>query len=134
MCSWVPAGPFCSACFVGETEYDDTLVAQTGTDVLSGSGLAGSLSDMAASTVWPHQASSFTALLSGGASFNGQSGNVTILAEGTTSTAGVTSGTFTVVSGGTGGGALATLAGYGTFTSLGQPAGTLKLTEHLVLS
>jgi hypothetical protein len=83
---------------------------------------------MLLSTVWPYLASSFTAVLSGTLSFSGQSGNVTILAQGTTSTAGVTSGTFMIVSGG---GGLATLAGYGTFTSLGQPAGTLQLTEHL---
>jgi hypothetical protein len=113
---------------VGVTEYNDTLVAQSGTDVLSGSGLTGSLTDMLLSTVWPYLASSFTAVLSGTLSFSGQSGNVTILAQGTTSTAGVTSGTFMIVSGG---GGLATLAGYGTFTSLGQPAGTLQLTEHL---
>jgi hypothetical protein len=116
---------------VGVTEYNDTLVAQSGTDVPSGSGLTGSLSDMVLSTVWPYLASTFTAVLSGSSSFDGQSGNVSILAQGTTSTAGVTSGTFMIISGGTGGGGLDTLAGYGMFTSLGQAAGTLQLTEHL---
>ena len=36
-----------------------------------------------------------------------------------------------VTSGGAGNGGLSTLAGYGTFSSFGQPAGTLRLVEHL---
>ena len=51
--------------------------------------------------------------------------------HGTTSASGRTRGTFLVISGGTASGALGTLAGYGTFSSRGQPAGTLRLVEHL---
>jgi len=62
-------------------------------------------------------------------SFGGQTGSTTIRFYGTTSK-GVTFGTFLVVAGGTGVG-LPTLAGWGTFTSAGQPAGTWSLVEHL---
>jgi hypothetical protein len=117
--------------FFGVTEYGDTLVAQSDTDALSGSGLTGSASDQILSTVWPYGAASFFGEVTGTLTFNGDSGDVALAVYGTTSTSGVTSGTFLVVSGGAGGGGLGTLAGYGTFTSAGEPAGTLALTEHL---
>ena len=47
---------------------------------------------------------------------------------------GSTSGTFLITSGGESIGTLTTLAGYGTFSNWGQPAGTLGLVEHLKIS
>ena len=63
--------------------------------------------------------------------FDGHSGIVAIEAYGTTSADGATYGTFLVTSGGFGAGGLDTLAGYGTFSSYGEPSGTLRLVEHL---
>lgn len=60
---------------------------------------------------------------------------MTIRAYGTTSANGVTKGTFVVTSGGTPvDGGLETLAGYGTFSSWGRPAGSLSLVEHLKIT
>jgi hypothetical protein len=56
------------------------------------------------------------------------------MACGRTSAGGVTRGTFLITSGGAVNGALANLAGYVTFSSTGQPAGTLRLVEHLTLA
>jgi hypothetical protein len=67
-------------------------------------------------------------------SFDGQSGSTTIRAYGTASPNGVINGTFLVTSGGASNGGLGTLAGYGTFSSEGQPAGTLALVEHLKIT
>lgn len=53
---------------------------------------------------------------------------VNIEAYGMTSADGSSSGIFLVTSGS---GGLATIAGYGTFSNSGEPAGTLGLTEHL---
>jgi hypothetical protein len=79
--------------------------------------------------------STFTAIDNCSCSFDGQSGSVTIRAYGTTSASGATRGTFVVVSGGgPSGGDLSTLAGYGTFSSWGEPAGSLRLVEHLRIS
>jgi hypothetical protein len=59
---------------------------------------------------------------------------VAIRAYGTASPSGVLSGTFLISSGGGSVGTLSTLAGYGTFSSWGQPAGTLGLVEHLKIT
>ena len=56
------------------------------------------------------------------------------MAYGTTSRHGVTRGTFLISSGGAVNGGLANLAGWGTFSSVDQPAGTLRLVEHLTLA
>lgn len=64
-------------------------------------------------------------------SFDGATGSATIEAYGETSAHGSTSGTFIVISGGAGNGGLSTLAGWGTFSSAGEPAGVLRLVEHL---
>jgi hypothetical protein len=74
---------------------------------------------------------SFTAVDNCACSFEGQSGTVTIRPSGTVSPNGSESGTFLIGSGGASSGGLATLAGYGTFSRWGQPAGTLSLVEHL---
>jgi len=79
-------------------------------------------------TVHPNGSESFLAFDTCTCSYDGQSGTVTIRAYGTTSANGFTRGTFLITSG-TGG--LATLAGWGKFSSYGQPANTLGLVEHL---
>jgi hypothetical protein len=56
---------------------------------------------------------------------------VTIEAYGTVSAHGLTQGTFVIRSAG---GALATLAGHGSFTSAHQRPGRLLLVEHLKIS
>ncbi|MBV9207297.1 MAG: hypothetical protein JO037_18285 [Actinobacteria bacterium] len=58
-------------------------------------------------------------------------GTTMIRFYGTTTPRGLTYGTFLVVAGGAQAGGLAKLAGWGTFTSAGQPAGTWRLVEHL---
>ena len=58
-------------------------------------------------------------------------GTTMIRFYGTTTPRGLTYGTFLVVAGGAQARGLATLAGWGTFTSAGQPAGTWRLVEHL---
>ena len=66
--------------------------------------------------------------------FDGQTGTITIRAYGTASPSGSTCGTFLITSGGGSVGTLSTLAGYGTFSSWDQPAGTLGLVEHLKIT
>lgn len=60
-----------------------------------------------------------------------QAGSTTLRFYGTTTPNGLTYGTFLVTSGGAGHGGLSTLAGWGTFTSAGQPHGVWRLVEHL---
>lgn len=87
------------------------------------------------STTYPDGWSKFTGYLNCTCSFDGQSGAITIRVYGTTSPSGFTFGTFFVTSGGasvTPG--LQTLAGGGTFTSKGEPAGSLAVTEYLAIT
>ena len=87
---------------------------------------------MVVATVSPSGWESFEAFDTCSCSFDGQTGTVSITAYGTTSAERRTWGTFLVTSGGsvrrrrTG-----TLAGWGTFSSRHEPAGTLRLVEHL---
>jgi len=136
----------------GVTESGDKILGAVTNDVLKGSGLTGSITysssfslgnsgEAVLSTTHPDGSSSFTAYITCDCNFDGQSGNVTIRAYGTTTSYGATSGTFLITSGGpfvvgplptvvlTGG--LGTLAGYGTFFSWG---GVLGLVEHLGLT
>ena len=129
------------------TESGDTLFAALNSDVLAGTGLTGSISavfpptmtaplgstgEILVGTEHVDGSESFEASDNCTCSFDGQSGPVTIEAYGTTSDHGVTDGTFLIVSGGAlYGGGLDALAGYGTFSSWGEPAGTLRLVEHL---
>ena len=94
----------------------------------------GSTGEVVVATIHPDGSQSFEALDNCACSFRGQTGTVTIMAYGRTSAGGVTRGTFLITSGGAVNGALANLAGYGTFSSTGQPAGTLRLVEHLTLA
>lgn len=114
----------------GKTKSHDKLLGEKNKDVLAGSGLAGAVKEQLLATVFPGGSESFAAQDTCTCSFDGQSGTVVIRAYGTASSSGV-SGIFLVVSGGAGSGGLATLAGYGTFSSAGQPEGTLSLVENL---
>jgi hypothetical protein len=115
----------------GKTKSHDKIIGEKNKVVLAGSGLTGAVKEKVLVTAFPGGNQSFTAVDKCTCSFDGQSGTVSLRAYGTTSSTGVTSGTFLVTSGGTGSGGLATLAGYGTFSNAGQPAGTLSLVEHL---
>jgi hypothetical protein len=134
----VPLGP-------NVTESGDTLVAELNNAILAGRGLTGSVTvvpgaplgstgEVVVATIHPDGSQSFEALDNCTCSFRGQTGAVAIMAYGTTSRHGVTRGTFLITSGGAVNGALANLAGWGTFSSAGQPAGTLRLAEHLRLT
>jgi hypothetical protein len=121
------------------TSSGDRLVADMNTDVLSGSGLTGPGSGEFLATIHKRGSGSFVVADSCGSkvapvsvcNFDGSSGTVTFVAYGKTSVRGSTSGTFLITSGGKGHGGLSTLAGYGTFSSSGQPAGSLLLVEFL---
>jgi Protein of unknown function (DUF3224) len=134
----VPLGP-------NVTESGDTLVAELNNAILAGTGLTGSITvvpgaplgstgEVVVATIHPGGSQSFEAFDNCTCSFHGRTGAVAIMAYGTTSAHGVTRGTFLITSGGAGHGGLATLAGYGTFSSFGQPAGTLRLVEHLKIT
>jgi hypothetical protein len=138
-----------TATFVTQAESTTTSSGYTITAVLNdftlkGSGLTGSgtanpsllpqpSGDAVLSTVYPNGSRSFIAYDScDSCSFGGQTGTTTLRFYGTTSAGGVTYGTFLVTFGGAvPSGELQTLAGWGTFSSAGQPAGTWKLVEHL---
>lgn len=86
-------------------------------------------------TGYPSGWESFTAYLTCNCHFRGQSGTVGIRAYGTVSPSGVIRGRWLVTTGGgpvTG--ALSTLGGYGTFSSVGEPSGTLGVTEHVAIT
>jgi hypothetical protein len=136
-----------AATFVTQAESVKTTSGYTITAVLNdftlkGTGLTGSgqatpstlpapSGDAVLSTVHPDGSSSFIAYDScDKCSFGGQTGTTTLRFFGTTTAHGLTFGTFLVTGGGTGIG-LPTLAGWGTFSSAGQPAGTWRLVEHL---
>jgi hypothetical protein len=135
-------GPSQVSLNLGTTESGDALAAEVNNVVLGGSGLTGSETfdptqpigssgEAVAVTKYPNGSEAFTAFDTCACSFQGQSGTVSIRAYGTVFPNGWTSGTFLIASGGASGGGLATLAGYGTFSSRGEPAGTLSLVEHL---
>jgi hypothetical protein len=129
------------------TESGNTLVAEFNNVVLSGrGGLTGSITvvpggqpgmngETVVASVGPDGSESFEAFDDCACTFQGQSGPVSITAYGTVSANGVARGTFLITSGGgTVGGGLDTLAGFGSFSSLGQPAGSLGLVEHLAIT
>ncbi len=134
----VPLGP-------NVTESGDTLVAELNNAILAGTGLTGSITvvpgaplgstgEVVVATIHPGGSQSFEAFDNCTCRFHGQTGTVAIMAFGRTTAHGVTRGTFLITSGGAGHGGLSTLAGYGTFSSFGQPAGTLRLVEHLKIT
>jgi len=119
------------------TESGDTLYGEINSDTLSGSGLTGTIAEQVLETTLPDGNSSFTAFDSCSPCwFDGQMGAASIEAYGTTSADGLTTGTFLITSGGGGYGlgGLDTLAGWGTFSSVGQPENSLSVSEHLELA
>ena len=134
----VPLGP-------NVTESGDTLIVNLNNAIIAGAGLRGSVKvvpgaplgstgEVVAATIHPDGSQSFEALDNCTCSFRGHTGTVAIMAYGRTSKKGVTKGLFLISSGGAANGGLATLAGWGTFSSVGQPTGTLRLIEHLALT
>jgi len=121
------------------TSSGETLVADNNSDVVTGTGLTGPVSEELLATIHHNRSDSFVAADSCGTitppivhcTFDGHSGTVAVIVYGRRSVHGSTTGTFLIISGGRGGGRLSTLAGYGTFSSRGQPAKTLLLVEHL---
>jgi hypothetical protein len=128
------------------TSSGDTLNANLYNFTLTSTGLSGtgtydstkppgSTGAAILSTTYPDGWTSFEGYLNCACSFGGQTGSVQIRIYGSTSPSGKTFGTFVVASGGAlSPGSLSTLAGYGTFTSKGAAAGTLKVTEHVAIT
>ena len=128
------------------TASGNTLVAELNNVVFTGNGLTGSATvvpgaplgqsgEAVVASVRPDGSEAFEAFDTCTCTFHGQSGTVSIDAYGTTFANGATYGTFLITSGGaTVGGGLDTLAGFGTFSSFGAPAGSLRLVEHLAIS
>jgi hypothetical protein len=139
-------GPTVETLQLGVTASGDTLVAQLNNVRFAGSGLEGILTvdldqppgatgEAVLSTVRPDGSVSFTAFETCAVcSFQGHHGSVALRVYGTISTGGVITGTFLVASGGAGNGDLSTLAGYGTFSSVGEPEGTLATVSHLEIT
>lgn len=130
---------------LGTTASGDTLLGQLNNVTLAGAGLTGTLTvdltkppghtgEAVLSTTHPDGSASFEADLTCTCSFQGHSGTLRVVAYGTTTEDGLSTGTFIVASGGPGNGGLATIAGWGTFTNDDRPAGTLGLKEHLKLT
>jgi hypothetical protein len=118
----------------GVTESGNTLLGQTATATFGGSGLTGTAMEKTLVTVFPDGSSAFNAIDKCSCRLAGESGMTRIRAYGRSSADGLTTGTFLIVAGGAGLGDFGTLAGYGTFTSAGEPQGTLKVVEHLGLN
>ncbi len=130
---------------IGTTESNDQLAAEVNNVVFGGGGLTGtatydptqplgSSGEAVAVTTYPNGSESFTAFDNCTCSFGGQTGAVAIRAYGTVTPNGSVNGTFLNTTGGGSVGDLTTLAGYGTFSSWGQPEGTLGLVEHLKIT
>ena len=135
---------------LGVTQSGNTLGAELNNVVFAGTGLTGAVTavyppttadplgstgETVITTVQPDGWESFQANdVCAACTFNGQTGSTAITAYGMVSPGGVISGKFLVTSGGAPSDGLSTLAGYGTFSSWGQPPGTLGLIEHLKLT
>jgi len=119
----------------GVTVAGDTLLGDLNTAVYSGSGLTGNVSGKALLTSQANGWTTFLDLDTCTCTFAGQNGTITIRAYGTIAPNGTTWGTFLVTAdGGITGDPLTTLAGWGTFSSWGQPSGTLRLDEFLKIT
>jgi hypothetical protein len=127
------------------TESGYTITAVLNDFTLTGTGLTGSgtvnvkllpapSGDAVLSTVYPDGSKSFIAYDTCKCTFGGQAGTVLLRFYGKKSANGVTHGIFLVTSGGAANGHLATLAGWGTFSSAGEPAGTWRLVEYLAIT
>ena len=124
------------------TASGNTITAVVNDFTLTGAGLTGSgtvnvkllpmpSGDAVLSSVHPNGSALFIAYDACKCMFGGQSGTVMLRFYGKKSAHGVTRGIFLVASGGAANGHLATLAGWGTFSSAGEPAGTWRLVEYL---
>jgi hypothetical protein len=124
------------------TESGYTITGVLNDFTLTGTGLTGSgtvnvkllpapSGDAVLSTAYPNGSALFIAYDTCKCTFGGQAGTVLIRFYGKKSANGVTHGVFLVTSGGVTSGHLGTLAGWGTFSSAGEPAGTWRLTEYL---
>jgi hypothetical protein len=122
------------------TKSGFTITAVLSNFKLTGTGLTGSgavdlkllpapSGDAVLSTVYQNGSRSFIAYDTCQCRFRGLRGTVLIRFYGTTTPYGFTYGTFLVTSGGAANGKLAGLAGWGTFSSVGQR--TWRLVEHL---
>jgi hypothetical protein len=118
----------------GQTESNDTLAGEKNTVVLTGTALTGSVKEKVLVTIFPNGSQSFMALDLCTCSFHGHSGTVAIEAYGTQTVSGVVTGYFLIVSGGTGHSGLGKLAGYGTFSSVGQPHLDLSTVTYLKIT
>ena len=114
----------------GKTSSGDTLVGTQGTAKLTGNGLTGPTVTKSLATIAPDGSGSLLSEDLCTCSMNGHHGMVTILAVGTVTASGAESGTFQLIATN---GAFKMLAGWGTFTSAGQPKNTLSITEYLGL-
>jgi hypothetical protein len=130
---------------LGKTESGNKLLIALNDGIFTGSGIQGSITvnlrrplgktgEVIVITVHPDHSQSFLVIDRCKCSFAGHSGILRIFAYGTTSLDGITSGTFLIASGGAANGGLSNLVGYGTFSSFGQPAGTVHLIEHLIIT
>jgi hypothetical protein len=131
---------------IGTTSSGNSIFALFENFTIGGSGLTGSgtynpseppgsSGEAFLATQYPNGSVQFTAYISCDCSFGGQSGTISIRAYGTTAANGYTSGTFLVTSGGgPAPGSLTTLAGWGTFSSAGEPSGSVRLVEHLAIT
>jgi hypothetical protein len=118
------------------TEAGQELSVQQSTAVDTGFGLDGTVTAETVFTSNTNGVTSFEDIDTCSCSLWNKSGLTELRAYGTTQPDGTTTGTFLVfvggiVPGGPSLGAFATLAGYGTFTSVGAPAGSLRIVEHL---
>ena len=130
----------------GTTESKDKLFAELDNFAITGAGLRGSgtynsseppgsSGEAFLATEYPNGSVTFTVFDTCNCSFGGQRGTITIRAYGTSTAKGLTTGSFVISSGGgPTRGSLRTLAGYGTFSNVGEPAGTIRLIEHLAIT
>ncbi|HUA48615.1 MAG TPA: hypothetical protein VMA77_25510 [Solirubrobacteraceae bacterium] len=127
----------------GSVAYDSATLGSPSASVLTGcfgGTCAGSPGEMYLGTVSPSGLTRFTLKITCACSLGANSGEAGIEVYGTSLPNGQSFGTFLITSGPdvfagppltvpTGG--LGGLAGYGTFSSFGEPSGTVRLVEHL---
>jgi hypothetical protein len=119
---------------LGTTSSGLTVSEAKADAVLNGTGLTGSFIAKKLENTTANGSSKFYLLVAGKLSFAGATGHTEALFVGSTTTKGYTSGTFQIMVGGRTSGALGTLAGWGYFSSAGEPSGTVYLIEHLAIT
>ena len=91
----------------------------------------GQSGELVLGTAYPSGSTSYEVMETCTFHFQGKTGSATVRAYGTGTPSGVNYGTFLIASGGAEHGGLSTLAGWGTFSSVGEPAGSLRVVDHL---